>query len=164
MIYVTLGTMFLDFPRLIHAVDDIAHARGERCVMQLGLSPTRPQHAEWFDYRPHEALLALQAEARVIVAHAGIGVTRDALRVRRPLILVPRLRRYREHMNDHQIDIARAVAQRGWGAMVHDTAELPALIAAPPAPPAQYAPTRGPLLDAVRDFVAAVAEGRAACR
>ncbi len=163
MIYLTLGTMFLDFPRLIRAVDDIAHTRGERCLMQLGLSPTRPQHAEWFAYRPHEELLALQAEARVIVAHAGIGATRDALRVGRPLILVPRRRRYREHMNDHQVDIARAVAQRGWGAMVLDLAELPGLIAAPPAPPAQYLPAREPLLEAVRDFVATVAEERAAC-
>ena len=52
------------------------------------------------------ALLTIQREARVIVCHAGIGCIQDALEVKRSLLVVPRLRRFNEHMNDHQVDLA----------------------------------------------------------
>ena len=158
MIYVTLGTMFLDFPRLVHAMDAIARDTGEQVVIQLGLSKLRPAHCGWFECWPHEHVLELQRHARVIVAHAGIGVTLDALRTRRPLILAPRLKCHGEHMNDHQRDIAEAVAKRGWGRMVTDVCELAAACAAPPPVPVHYKPARQPLVAAVRAMVERVAQ------
>lgn len=153
MIYVTLGTMFLDFPRLIHAMDAIAEKSGEEVVIQLGLSRTVPRHARHFDFKPHEEVIELQCDARVIVAHAGIGTTLDALRVRRPLIVVPRLKRHREHMNDHQVDLAEAVVRRGWGRMILDVAELTEACAHPPAVPASYRPAKEALVGAIRAVV-----------
>lgn len=158
MIYVTLGTMFLDFERLVHAVDRIAEATGEEVVVQLGLSKMRPQHCTAFDFRPHDEVLELQRSARVIVGHAGIGTALDALAVKRPFIIVPRLRRYNEHMNDHQVEIAEAVQRRGWGRMVTDMAELDEACANPPQPPTVYRPNKAPLLAAVRAMVDRVAE------
>lgn len=153
MIYVTVGTMFLDFPRLIHQADAIAEDTGERVVIQIGLGQTIPRHAEHFDFKPREEVLALQREARVIVCHAGIGSVIDALEVRRPLIVAPRLKRYNEHMNDHQLDIAEAVERRGWGRMVRDMAGLPALCAEPPPVPPHYRPAKHRLVRAVREMV-----------
>lgn len=150
MIYVTLGTMFLDFPRLIRAMDAVAESGGEDVVMQLGLSRTIPRYARYFDFKPHDEVIELQRGARVIVAHAGIGTTLDALRVQRPLIVVPRLKRYGEHMNDHQVDLAEAVARRGWGRMVLDAADLPEACASPPAAPAAYRPAKEALVGAIR--------------
>ena len=94
MIYVTVGTMFLDFPRLILKMDEIAQDTGERVIVQIGLGPTLPKHCEHFGFRPHEEVLAIQREARVIVCHAGIGSVLDALEARRPFIVVPRLAKY----------------------------------------------------------------------
>lgn len=161
MIYVTLGTMFMDFPRLIHAADAIARDTGEQVIVQLGMSALRPTHCAWFDFWPHEKVLALQRHARVVVAHAGIGVTLDALHTRSPLILVPRLKGHGEHMNDHQCDIAEAVARRGWGRMVTDIAELPAACADPPPVPSNYRPAKAPLLAAVRSMVERVSREKA---
>jgi len=161
MIYVTLGTMFLDFPRLIRKMDEIAAKTGERVVVQLGLSQTIPEHCEYFDFKPHAETLDIQREARVIVAHAGIGVALDALCVRRPFILVPRRKRYREHLNDHQLEIAEAVQRRGWGRMVLDVAELDAACADPLPFPESYRPARAGLVAAVRRMVERVAEERA---
>lgn len=157
MIYVTLGTMFLGFDRLTRAADHIAETTGEQVVVQTGLSPLRPEHCAWFDFLPREECLEIQRHARVIVGHAGIGTALDALSVGRPFIAVPRLRRFQEHMNDHQIEIAEAIERRGWGRMVLDLADLPALCASPPPPPANYAPNKAPLLAAVRAMVDGVA-------
>ena len=163
MIYVTVGTMFLDFPRLIGAMDAIAANTGERVVVQIGLGKTFPEHCEHFGFKPREEVLALQREARVIVCHAGIGSVLDALHVRRPFIVVPRRKRFNEHMNDHQMDLAQAIERRGWGLAVYNIEDLPTACATPKPFPAHYQPGKEPLVAAVRGFVEQVA-GRSAER
>jgi UDP-N-acetylglucosamine transferase subunit ALG13 len=153
MIYATVGTMFLDFPRLILKMDEIARDTGEKVIIQVGLGATIPRHCEYFDFKPRSEVLAIQREARVIVCHAGIGSVIDALQANRPIIVVPRRKAMREHMTDHQMDLAEAVRRRGWGRTVLDIEELPRACAEPPAPPVDYAPARGTLVFAVREMV-----------
>jgi len=157
VIYATVGTMFLDFPRLIHKMDAIAQETGERVIIQVGLGNTVPKFCEYFDFKPRQEVLALQREARLIVCHAGIGSVIDALEVRRPLVVVPRLKRFNEHMSDHQLDIAQAVQRRGWGRMVCDIDDLAGACAHPPAVPEVYRPARHRLVAAVREMVERVA-------
>lgn len=153
MIYATVGTMHLDFGRLIHALDEYAAMSDERVVIQTGLSKIVPQHADYFPFKPRAELLALQAEARVIVCHAGIGSVIDALQAARPLLVVPRLRRFGEHNNDHQLDLARAVEQRGWGKALSDMGDLPKALADPPPACTNYAPDKLRLVETVRTFI-----------
>lgn len=153
MIYVTVGTMFLDFRRLVVKMDEIAAKTGERVIIQKGLGTTLPERCEYFDFKSRDDVLELQRQARVIVCHGGVAVL-DALKVRRPLIVVPRLRRFREHLNDHQLDIAEGIERRGWGRMVLDIAELEdACMNPPPPPPKDYVPGRHRLVAAVREMV-----------
>lgn len=157
MIYVTVGTMFLDFPRLILKMDEIALHIDEPVIVQKGMGSTAPVHCEFFDFLPRDEVLSLQREARVIVCHAGIGCVSDALNLERPLIVVPRLKRFNEHMNDHQLDLARAVERRGWGRMVLDVVGLhDACVNSPPAY-VGYRPAREPLIDDLRSYVNEVA-------
>ena len=158
MIYVTVGTMFLDFPRLTLAMDVIARATGERVVVQRGMGKTVPQHCEHFDFKPREEVLELQRGARVVVCHAGIGCVSDALHMERPLIVVPRLKQFNEHMNDHQLELARAVALRGWGRMILDVAELAEACADPPAAHQGYQPASAPLIASLRAFIDEIAQ------
>jgi beta-1,4-N-acetylglucosaminyltransferase len=153
MIYVTLGTMFLDFERLVNAMDDIARDTGEQVVIQLGMSTCRPENCAYFDFLPREEVLEIQRHARVIVGHAGIGTALDALSVGKPFITVPRLKRFKEHMNDHQIEIADAIERRGWGRKILNMGELAAACAEPPAAPEDYRPNKEPLIAAVRSMV-----------
>ncbi|GMU93147.1 MAG: hypothetical protein AMXMBFR4_22050 [Candidatus Hydrogenedentota bacterium] len=157
MIYVTVGTMFLDFPRLILKMDEIAEVTGERIVMQIGLGNTIPRHCEYFDFRPREQVLAIQREARLVVCHAGIGSVSDALRVGRPLVVVPRLKRYKEHMNDHQLDLGRAIEKRGWGKLILDVNDLPEACANPYYSKAYHKPASEGLVQEIREFIRVVA-------
>jgi beta-1,4-N-acetylglucosaminyltransferase len=161
LVYVTVGTLFLDFPRLVLAADAIARDTGERVVVQTGLGTTLPVCAEHFDFKPRDEVLDIQREARVVVAHAEIGCVIDALEAGRPLVVVPRFRRFNEHLTDHQLDLARAVARRGWGLCIEDIAELAGAVANPPAPLADYRPARHRLVSAVRDAVERVAARKA---
>ena len=161
MIYVTVGTMFLGFPRLVSKMDEIAGETGERVIVQTGLGKTLPEHCEHFDFKPREEVLAIQREARVIVCHAGIGSALDALQSRRPFIIVPRLKRHGEHMNDHQLDVAEAVQRRGWGRMVTEVSELPEACAHPPPVPESYRPAKERLVASVREVVERVSARKA---
>ena len=160
MIYVTLGTMFLDFPRLVRKMDEIARDTGEEIIIQTGMGKTIPAACNRFDFKPHEEVLAIQREARVIVCHAGVGSVLDALNVRRPFIVVPRLKKYGEHMNDHQIDLARAVETRKWGRMILRIEDLPDACANPPPVPAEYAPAKARLIASIRELVERIAAAK----
>jgi len=61
---------------------------------------------------PHSALAAAMRDADLVVAHAGIGSALSALQAGRLPLLVPRRRSRQEHVDDHQIQIARELAQR----------------------------------------------------
>jgi len=105
--------MYLDFARLIREMDEIAKNTRERVVMQTGMSTTVPHHCEHFGFKPRKEVLTLQRDARVIVCHAGIGSVIDAMHARRPVLIVPRQKKYGEHNDNHQLDLARAMERRG---------------------------------------------------
>ncbi len=161
MIFVTVGTMHLDFARLIRKMDDIAQLTGERVVIQTGLAATVPTAAEHFTFRPRDEVQSLVAQSRLVVTHAGIGSVIDALNAKRPLVVVPRLSRFREHNNDHQLDLAHAVERRGWGRMVLDIDDLDALCESPPEAYTTYTPARDSLLSTVRETIDEFVERRA---
>lgn len=62
---------------------------------------------------PPEELRLAMVDADAVVAHAGIGSLLMAFEAGKFPILVPRLLRHREHVDDHQVQIARALAAEG---------------------------------------------------
>jgi UDP-N-acetylglucosamine transferase subunit ALG13 len=108
VILVTTGTQ-LPFPRLVAAMDRLAPALDEPVIAQVGPDPT-PYPG--LDTRPTLSATefnTLFAEARLIVAHAGIGTVLSARRHGKPLILMPRRHGLGEHRNDHQVATAEAL-------------------------------------------------------
>lgn len=160
MIYATVGTMYLDFKRLIQKMDEIASDTGERVIVQTGMSEIIPKCCEYFAFKPREDVLALQREARMVVSHAGIGSVIDVLHVQKPTVFVPRLARFGEHNNDHQIEIARAMEQRNWGRMILDIEELPEACVNPPAACGEYRPDRDRLIRSVREAIESGVRGK----
>lgn len=110
MIFVTTGTQ-LAFPRLISAMDGIAERLNERIVAQIGPDPGPYPNLETRTSLSPAAFKALFSDARVVVAHAGIGTVLSAQKCEKPLILMPRRHDLSEHRNDHQM--ATVAALRG---------------------------------------------------
>jgi UDP-N-acetylglucosamine--N-acetylmuramyl-(pentapeptide) pyrophosphoryl-undecaprenol N-acetylglucosamine transferase len=61
---------------------------------------------------PHDELSDAIAAADVVVAHSGTGAALTALEVGKTPVLVPRLARFGEHVDDHQLQIAAELARR----------------------------------------------------
>jgi UDP-N-acetylglucosamine transferase subunit ALG13 len=72
-------------------------------------APKNFQHKKFLGDSEYEKMVE---NADVIISHAGAGSIINALRNRKPLIIVPRLVEYGEHTNSHQVDLAKAMHER----------------------------------------------------
>ena len=128
MILVATGASQFPFDRLLRAVSSLDG--GERVVVQRGCSAVEPDGAECVDFLPMPDLAALVREARVVVTHAGVGSILLCLTNGRSPVVVPRLKRFGETVDDHQLESARRFAAAGLVTLVEDPADLPAALAA----------------------------------
>lgn len=115
MILLTLGTYPLSFERLVRIVDQ-GLASGdinEEIFAQIGCSEYCPRHM------PYERILEKQVFEDIlhrstgIIGHAGMGTISLALQEGKPILVFPRLARYREIVNDHQLAAARKFEEMG---------------------------------------------------
>jgi len=130
VIFVTAGTLHFPFTRLLAAVD--ALPGDEDVVLQCRANGARPTRARCFDDLPYDELVAYMRRARVVVCHAGVGSVLTALANGKRPIAVPRLERYGEAVDDHQVPFGRRLAEAGLVTLVEDPAELAAAVAAVP--------------------------------
>lgn len=123
MILVTIGLMY-GFDRLIKEMDEIAGRVGEEVIMQIGETTYEPKNARYFRFASKEEMDGLYDDARVVVCHAGVGSVLTALEYGKPVIAVPRRKKYREHIDDHQLDISRELEKQGRITVVCDVGDL----------------------------------------
>jgi len=105
MIFVTVGTQ-LAFDRLIQAVDAWAATSDEEVVAQIGPTESKPVHMKWQQFLSPDEFGAYMKQARVIVAHAGMGSILTALQLQKPIVIFPRQAALNEHRNAHQVATA----------------------------------------------------------
>jgi UDP-N-acetylglucosamine transferase subunit ALG13 len=111
MIFGTVGT--LAFNRLVAMIDQYAAADpAEEYVIQVGPSTYKPRFAKSFTFIGRGSLQRFYVEARVIVTHAGIGTIIETSALGKPVVLVPRLRKLGECVDDHQLQIAGYLSMR----------------------------------------------------
>ena len=126
MIFVTVGTNEAPFCRLLRAIGD--HAANEELVVQHGPSPVRPPGATCFDFLPYPRLVDYARAARVVICHAGVGSVLVAVRAGKRPIVLPRLRRYGEAIDDHQLDFARRLDEENVVELLKDPGSLSDLL------------------------------------
>lgn len=114
MIFVTVGTHEQPFNRLIECIDNLKRDGliEEDVVIQTGYSTYEPQYCQWQKLYPYQRMVELVAEARIVITHGGPSSFIMPLQIGKTPIVVPRQHQFNEHVNDHQVEFARAVAER----------------------------------------------------
>lgn len=132
MIFVILGMDVYPFDRLAQAVDELERdkACGEDFFLQLGASKYEPKHARFERFLPFGDVVENIRKASVVITHAGAGSTLVCIQQGKHPVLVPRLPKYGEIVDEHQIPFAEKFGGLGLATTVREMSELPAAIAA----------------------------------
>ena len=130
MVFVVTGTQ-LPFDRLIKILDEIAPELDEEIVAQVNGSSYLPRYVNTIDMLPPDEFDRLFKQARLIVAHAGIGTIISAMQYQKPIIIFPRIAAMGEHRNEHQLATAVKMKEAGWVYVATDKEELKTLLQTP---------------------------------
>ena len=109
MIFVTCGSSPAGFERMMLALEVLPPSE---LIVQHG-PVAAPPCAKGCDFLPFDRVVELMQEADLVVSHAGVGSILCALQAGHVPIVFPRLKRHGETVDDHQVELARALAQRG---------------------------------------------------
>ncbi len=124
MIYVTVGTDNHDFSRLIKEADSVAKKTKDKIIMQIGHTKHEPKNCEWFRFTSSERIENLYKTADIIITHGGAGSIINSLKYGKIPIVIPRLKKFDEHVNDHQLDLVRALEKRGKVVAIYNIKDL----------------------------------------
>ncbi len=107
MIFVTVGSQKFPFDRLIQRVDQMLEegVLGEEVFIQTGTSDYVPRcrHQPFCEREQFEELLEA---CSILITHGGAGTMVEAVKRGKRVVAVPRLARYGEHVDDHQLELA----------------------------------------------------------
>ena len=114
MIFVTVGTHEQPFDRLVQKVDELKRDNiiKDDVIIQTGFSTYEPKYCQWSKLIPYQQMVKNVADARIVITHGGPASFIMPLQIGKTPIVVPRQHKFNEHVNDHQVEFVRNVAQR----------------------------------------------------
>ena len=116
MIFVTLGTQDKDFSRLLKAIDKEIEKGTikEKVIVQAGHTKYESKNMEIFDLIPTDEFNEIIEKCDLIITHGGVGNILSAIKKNKPVIAAARLKKFKEHTNDHQKQIIGEFSKQGY--------------------------------------------------
>lgn len=114
MIFVTVGTHEQPFNRLVQEIDNLKRDGiiNEDVIIQTGYSTYEPKYCQWDKFIPYKKMIKNVEDAHIVITHGGPASFIMPLQIGKTPIVVPRKKKFDEHVNDHQVEFARNVAER----------------------------------------------------
>lgn len=133
MIFVTIGNTTQGFRRLLEAVDLLA-GKGmlgdEKIFLQTGSTLNfRPSYCEYEPFLSMDEFQQWVGKADLIICHGGCGTLLQTVRLGKVPVVMPRRKKYGEHVNDHQVQLIEALASEGRSIPAYEPEDLPEAIA-----------------------------------
>ena len=110
-IFMTLGSQKFQFDRLLKAAD--ALPSGDELFAQTGYSDYQPKNYAYKAFLDRDEFKKVMSGCDIVIAHGGTGAIIGAVKNRKKVIAVPRLARFGEHVDDHQLQIVEAFEHMG---------------------------------------------------
>ena len=125
LIFLTVGTQF-GFDRLVMAVDECLSTGGvrEEIFAQIGPGKYVPAYMKCVRTLEHGEYERILQSCNQIISHAGIGSIATAMRLQKPMLVMPRQKRYNEVVNDHQVKTSQKFEKMGYILAAYDTSDL----------------------------------------
>ena len=156
MILVLLGTQNNSFKRLLEEVQkNIDNGNiTEKVIVQKGYTKFESKDMEMYKELPGEKINELIEQANIVITHGGVGSIISSITRGKKVIAVPRLKKYKEHVNDHQLDIINSFNNNGYIIGIHNVEELgDALNKIKTFEPKKYIQNTGKIISIVENFI-----------
>ena len=126
MIFVTLGSQKFQFNRLLKELDKLIEEKkiNEEVFAQIGYSDYKPQHFEYKEFVDRDEFKEIMDKCDIVIAHGGTGAIITAVKKDKKVIAIPRLAKYGEHVDDHQIQLVDEFKELNLIYPVYDEKEL----------------------------------------
>lgn len=110
-----LGTHELPFTRLLKEVDHLIETGiiTDQVVAQIGHTKYRSKQMQMHKFLTYEQMDQYYSQADLIITHAGTGSVLTGLQKGKTVIAAPRLKKYGEHNDDHQLQLIEAFERQG---------------------------------------------------
>lgn len=107
MIFITLGSQKFQFNRLLKAVDELVAAGKikDEVFAQIGYSDYKPMNYKYEQFLDREKFSQVMDKAEIVITHGGTGAIIGAVKKGKKVIAVPRLAKYGEHVDNHQLQL-----------------------------------------------------------
>lgn len=123
MIFVTIGTQQQSFDRLFDYINNLDTS--EKIIVQKGKNNYKlNENIISYDFLSYEDMEKNFKKARIIITHGGGGTIFKALKLNKKVIVVPRLAKYKEHINNHQLEFSMYLKQKNYCFVVENENEF----------------------------------------
>ena len=156
MILVLLGTQNNSFHRLLEEIQkniDNGNIQ-EEVVVQKGYTKFESKDMTLYNQLPLDKIKELTEKANFIITHGGVGSIINSIEKNKKVIAVPRLKKYSEHVNNHQLDIIKSFNDMEYIIGLNGVEELgKALKKVKVFDPKPYIKNTGHILNIVENFI-----------
>lgn len=130
MIFVILGTQKFQLNRLLIKLDELCKKGDikEEIFAQTGHSDYIPQNYEFTAFLDRDIFEEKIKESSLVITHSGVGSIVTAINSGKPVIVFPRMSKYKEHIDDHQLEIAEAFSKKNFVLICEEEDDLAELI------------------------------------
>lgn len=130
MIFITLGTQKFQLNRLLKKIDKMIQNGliEETIFAQIGYSDYHPQNYKFTEFLNREEFKKVMERSSLVITHGGVGSIITALNANKPVIVFPRLSEYKEHVDNHQLEIAKAFCKKNFVLCCNNEEELESMI------------------------------------
>lgn len=118
MIVISAGTTTHQFQRLEKLVGELAEFSKEKIYFQYNnhsyALAKKPENVTHHLLVHNSELVTRMRAASLVIVHAGTGVIIESLKNAKVTFVIPRLAKFKEHIDNHQVEIATLFATLGY--------------------------------------------------
>lgn len=126
MIFVTLGSQKFQFDRLLIEIDRLIEEGKitEKVFAQTGYSNYKPKNYKFNKFLNRDEFNDIMSKCDKVITHGGTGAIIGAVKKGKKVIAIPRLSKYGEHVDDHQLQITKQFSDMNLSRSINKIDEL----------------------------------------
>ena len=126
MIFVTLGSQKFQFNRLLIEIDRLIEEGKitEEVFAQTGYSDYEPKNYEYKNFLDRDEFSDIMGKCDKVITHGGTGAIIGAVKKEKKVIAIPRLAKFGEHVDDHQLQIIEQFEEMNFIKSIKEIDEL----------------------------------------